>query len=382
MKTIFICSSLEPGNDGVGDYTRKLACALINCGHKAAIIAINDRRLNADVWQGKQTDNDTETEVLRLSTELPWRKRLGKAKAFAIAFDADWISLQYVPFGFHLKGLPFNLGNKLKQLETRQRWHIMFHELSVNKNDSIKFKLWSFLQMRIIQSFLKLLRPALITTNTELYRLRLKELGYSSKLLPLFSNINRVSPAPEPFYDIIPEFLLKNRKNYLIGTLFGSFDFKRWDIRSLLNKFSGDYCKNGKKPVIASIGKMPYGITCWQTLQHEYPSIIFLTFGMQDAGFISYWLSAYTDFGILTTLPELAGKSGSFMAYKEHGLPVVCKERTPGLAATSKTKLDKALTVIDDKTTFTLPPKYAPVAMLNEVVNQFINELSSDKSSK
>ena len=109
VRILFICSSLELGNDGVGDYTRKLACALIGRGHSAAIIAINDRRLNGDIWQGKQNDENTEVQVLRLSHSQPWGFRLNKAKEFIKALNVDWISLQYVPFGFHLKGLPFNL---------------------------------------------------------------------------------------------------------------------------------------------------------------------------------------------------------------------------------------------------------------------------------
>ena len=41
MKLIFICGSLEPGRDGVGDYTRRLAGELIRQGHQIAIIALN-----------------------------------------------------------------------------------------------------------------------------------------------------------------------------------------------------------------------------------------------------------------------------------------------------------------------------------------------------
>ena len=43
MKIIFLCNSLEQGCDGVGDYTRLLACELISKGHTASAIALNDK---------------------------------------------------------------------------------------------------------------------------------------------------------------------------------------------------------------------------------------------------------------------------------------------------------------------------------------------------
>lgn len=51
MNILFICGSIEMGKDGVGDYTRRLAGEFIRLGHKASIVAINDRfvkKLNYD----------------------------------------------------------------------------------------------------------------------------------------------------------------------------------------------------------------------------------------------------------------------------------------------------------------------------------------------
>src|SRR5438046_1883782 len=100
IKILFICSSLDPGKDGVGDYARKLASALINLGHSAAMIAINERCPDETIWEEKQYDNDTAVNVLRLSSSVSWESRIKKAEQFVDAFDPDWMSLQYVPFGF------------------------------------------------------------------------------------------------------------------------------------------------------------------------------------------------------------------------------------------------------------------------------------------
>lgn len=375
IRIVFICSSLEPGKDGVGDYTRKLACTLNNRGSEARIIAINDRRLNnASVWEGTQNDEGTKTEVLRLASVLTWNERVKTAKAWISNYNPDWVSLQYVPFGFHLKGLPFNLANNLLQLSSHQRWHIMFHELSVNKDESLKFKIWSWLQVNIIKSLIKNLQPTIIHTNTELYKHRLKEMGFDATVLPLFSNISSIETKNEDVYNnIIPSFIRLYQNDYLIGTLFGSFDCKRWDMRSLLNKFK-PYSFNKKRAVLVSIGKMSSGVECWEQLKLEYPQVIFLSLGEQSSEFISHWLSGYTDFGILTTLPELAGKSGSFMAFKEHGIPVVCKEETASLRSFNL-PVEKGLVEVTSAKEFQLPSKQKPVAQLQLVTNMFITAL-------
>lgn len=43
MKFLFICGSLEPGKNGVGDYTRRLAGECIRMGHDAMILALDER---------------------------------------------------------------------------------------------------------------------------------------------------------------------------------------------------------------------------------------------------------------------------------------------------------------------------------------------------
>jgi hypothetical protein len=57
MKIIFLCGSLEPGCDGVGDYTRRLAGELIKQGHHIAAVALNDQYLQEE-FTGMQQTND------------------------------------------------------------------------------------------------------------------------------------------------------------------------------------------------------------------------------------------------------------------------------------------------------------------------------------
>ncbi len=232
----------------------------------------------------------------------------------------------------------------------------MFHELSVNKNESIKFKIWAFLQIRIINSILKNLKPAVVTTNTKVYKRGLEKLGYTAFVLPLFSNIELNNN-----YNIndskIPDYLVNNKSSYLVGSLFGTFSFKSWNMHSLMNKISNQ-------------------LLYWEKLKYKYPFISFLELGIQDSAFISYWLSQYTDFGILTTLPELSGKSGSFMAFKEHGVPVLCKEPEEQLKEYN-IELDDCLTVVkEDSTPLKIPVRFKPHSLLEKTAEEFIELLN------
>src|SRR5690606_39818307 len=77
MNIAFICGSLEPGKDGVGDYTRRLAGELLRNGHNATIIAINDRYIT-QCWNGEQKDVEVNVRVLRLPSQHNWSSRLNK----------------------------------------------------------------------------------------------------------------------------------------------------------------------------------------------------------------------------------------------------------------------------------------------------------------
>ena len=99
MKIIFICGSLEPARDGVGDYTRKLAAEIIRQGHKATIVSLAEEN-NFDLFKGVQHCEDIEIPVLR-SAVIFHKNYVQEVKAWIDEFNPGWISLQFVPFSFH-----------------------------------------------------------------------------------------------------------------------------------------------------------------------------------------------------------------------------------------------------------------------------------------
>ncbi len=191
MKIIFICGSLEPGRDGVGDYTRKIACELIRQGNKVGIVALNDKDVRNEL-NGVQKSGDITLPVLRLPSDLHPVQRYKRAGFWIDSNNPEWISLQFVPFAFHPKGLLFGFSKYIHRFTKGRRLHIMFHELWVGRanNSSIKRRVLSYLQQTQIKNLIKVLQPALIHTHLPILQLKLKKMDIVVKPLPLFSNIN------------------------------------------------------------------------------------------------------------------------------------------------------------------------------------------------
>jgi hypothetical protein len=190
MKILFICGSLEPGRDGVGDYVRRLAAEIIRCGHQATIIALNEKHLKSSSIE-KQYDGEIALQVLRIPTIWPANRRFDFAKDWIGDFNPEWISLQFVPYSFNNKGFSFGLGKRLKKIGGHCQWHIMFHELWAGRDENSDWKRYfvSGLQKLLIKRMTNCLSPSVIHTHLPVFYFKLKQFDWNIKKLPLFSNI-------------------------------------------------------------------------------------------------------------------------------------------------------------------------------------------------
>jgi glycosyltransferase involved in cell wall biosynthesis len=324
MKIIFLCGSLEASNDGVGDYTRRFAGELIRQGHCSAIVAIMDKAVEERIEECQDSD-DTIIPVLRLPFNKGYASNCKEAKAWVDTFKPDWISLQYVPFSFHHKGLPLGLSIALKQLTKERKLHVMFHELWVGMNveASNKHRLWGGLQQRLIENLVKKLQPHVIHTHTTLYQQQLLQLGISVSLLPLFGNI----PVVHSFSKKESLDSVTNQKIFTIA-LFGSIHYG-----APIEDFATSVCKyaykNNLDIEVVFIGRCGAALEQWITLC-ESKKITIKVFGEQPAAKISEVLRM-ADLGVTTTPLLLAEKSGTVAAMQEHGLPVLCVSRSWGV---------------------------------------------------
>jgi hypothetical protein len=119
--------------------------------------------------------------------------RYRRAREWADAFEPLWISLQFVPYAFSPKGLPFFLAKGLKTLLVKKRQlHVMFHEIWVGTENGFDWKrrLTALLQQMIIRRMTGALQPAIMHTQLPLAQRNLQAMAGRIHPLPLFSNID------------------------------------------------------------------------------------------------------------------------------------------------------------------------------------------------
>lgn len=323
MRIIFLCGSLEPGRDGVGDYTRRLAATLIKQGCQVVMISLRDN----SVHQFTTTSQNCGYEfvpVFRLPATMNSTTRFTKIKECVSLFNPDWISLQYVPFAFHPKGLPFGLARSLNTLGKGIRWHIMVHELWVGMDQeaSLKFIYWGWLQKQLIKSLLTKLKPAVIHTQSNLYIKMLEKIGFKANHLPLFGNIPLVlyTPKNDIKYDV------SNDSHKTVSfVVFGNIHHSA-PIELFANEVRLYKINSGVNVVLKMIGRCGVEQPYWEKTWKEAGLTIEVS-GEQPEATISEVLST-ASFGISTTPASLIEKSGALAAMREHGLPVLCVSRS------------------------------------------------------
>jgi hypothetical protein len=321
MKILIICGSLEPGKDGVGDYTRRLASEIIKQGHVVALIAMNERGLNDVIKQDDRFKN-----VLRLPSIISWRSREKDTRKFIEEFEPDFISLQFVIYGWHDKGLPIFLPTLLKRLSKNHKLQIMFHELSIGISQGVTFKesLIGFLQRQlVIKPLLKLKNLLIIDTQSSVYQRLLK--NWTEKkvgLKPLFGNIPVLNANDLVINDWVNQFLGINKEEYLIAGYFGSID-KPCLNKEIFKKLKKYADLKQKKLIIFSAGSISKVREAeFISFNNELPMIQFIRLGSLDVNDVSLYLSSL-NCGLLGTSYLLIEKSGSAAAMFDHGVNVV-----------------------------------------------------------
>ncbi|MBS7566456.1 hypothetical protein KHS38_18775 [Mucilaginibacter sp. Bleaf8] len=315
MNIVFICGSLEPGKDGVGDYTRRLSGELIKEGHRVALISLYDKNTSGVVKEKQYTD-DTAVETLRISALCTSANRWSTARDFLKAVNPECISLQFVPFAFHDRGLNFSLAKGLRSINNNYKWHIMFHELWVGmeKNAPFKMKLWGWAQKLLIKQLLIILKPAVIQTQINLYKTQLEILGYTSGLLPLFSNIPVVKHSDNQLQSVT-----KSTEN-LIFLIFGNIHYNS-AIQDIADEALEYANQNNFSVELRIIGRTGAEQDVWKNAWSGR-GIKVTILGEQPAHIISEQMQQ-ASIGIATTPSHLIGKSGAVAAMLEHQLPVL-----------------------------------------------------------
>lgn len=313
MRILFICGSLEQGKDGVGDYTRRLAGELNKLGHSALIIALYDRFVST-IEREIQNSEGINFEVLRIPYLFSVTQRIIEAKKWVNKCEPEWLSLQFVPFSYHKKGLSWSIQNVLYKIGQGRKWHIMFHELWVgmDKNATKKIRFWSYLQQYFIKALIFKLQPKIVHTQTHLYIHQLNKLGFTAIHLPLFGNIANLSK--------INNDDLQTSVKGLAIVVFGNIHLNA-PIKSFAEELTIFSNQNNLRVIVRFVGRCGNELGNW-VKSLKFCGLEVEVLGEQPPEYISRVLR-FSDFGISTTPMALIEKSGAAAAMREHCLPII-----------------------------------------------------------
>lgn len=317
MKIRFVTASADPGKDGIGDYTLRLASECAARGHDAEIVAVHDRYTR---------DIVREEKLLRLPMTMSMDAR--REAFYEWSEDRtppDWGSIQFAPYSLHKRGFVYAWADRLRGFAAGQRLQMMIHEtwISSEPGNPWHHGIVGAAQRFFMKALVRELAPAPIHTSNENYARALQREGIPASVLPLFGNIPfDLDPCGEAERFLLEQLKLKSRSEAWLAGFFGTLH-PVWPPEPLLSRFLEAAKANGKQLCIVSLGRLGSGRALWEQLQRDYaPSIRFIEIGEKTASQLSRFLQQL-DFGIATTPYGILGKSGSVAAMREHGLPII-----------------------------------------------------------
>lgn len=301
MKILFITNNLPPLVDGVGDYTYNIATQFVEHNHEVYIICRNDSQINTQI-QGM-----TILPIINKWDCNCYKPIIKFIKEKAI----EVVSLQYVPHGFHPKGLPFPIIKLTKEIKkSNAKLFTFFHEVSVEKEKgNIKRTLLSLLMRHISKKIIE--NSDYVATSIEYYKKMILKLVTPQKevlVIPIASNIPKTNISKDELLS------LKRKLAPNDETIISFFGVR--NIQTSINAIS-ELKNEGYNLKVLLIGKTSYN------LPKNLPIDIIKT-GTLDIDEIDKYLKVSDIF----ILPEnniygCSFKSGSLAAGLRNKLPII-----------------------------------------------------------
>jgi len=242
----------------------------------------------------------------------------------------------------------------------------MFHELWVGSYGGVSIlnKIIGSVQKLMIHSFVKDLKPAIITTTNEFYKQKLS--SFNALNLPLFGNI------PISYKE---NSVNNNRKNLEV-VVFGNITTNHNDFIaqvSWLVKLGANLEQNVKIHFLGNIRNL--SINLLHTLYRLVGVNNVIQVGSISATDLSDYLSRM-DIAISKADAIFFYKSGSTIAMLEHGLPVLLRGvRPPDFSPLYFEHYAKQLFFISDNIPETLSVS-KPYSKIHEITQQYLALLS------
>jgi len=360
---LFICGCLEVSKDGVGDYCRRLGEELKIRGVKVYSAAWRDQYVPSQIYE--------ETDHIRFSPALPESEKIQRLNLWLKDKPVSDVSLQWVGYAFHPKGFPWRFIRSLKILKDLiPNRHLMVHEIwiGVEPDLPLKQKLIGKFQKVIFTKMIRTWEPQIIHTQAPLYQDLLRSSGIESRLLPLFGNIPivEVSDTKTP------------PRNNISLVAFGTVP-EEVDYEPFFRQIASIETDMDLRFHFIFIGRNGNGLNGFiEQASRFFKSEAFLILGELTAAEISRKLQD-CDYGLAFARPHLVCKSGTAVAFEEHGLPILCTRKgeiPPVLKAPPYFRVPVIeLSAIQANLFAPTISKRAMGSKLETVCDQFLNDL-------
>lgn len=239
MKILFITNNFPPIVDGVGDYTYNIAKQFAEHNHEVYVVCKKNAEINTGI-----------EEITVLPIIERWNFNCYKPIVkFIKEKMIEIVSLQYVPHGFHLKGLPFPLIKLTKEIKKCNCKLFTFcHEVYVEEEKrcikrTVLSKLMQYVSKRIIDN------SDYVATSIEYYRDMIIKLSPSKiyiPTIPIASNIPETNLSEVELVNLKKELTPNNE------TIISFFGLR--NIQTSIDVVS-ELKNNGYKIKILLIGK-------------------------------------------------------------------------------------------------------------------------------
>ena len=373
MKILFLCGKYTLGKDGVADYTLRLAHHLSKYGHDYLIVSLysqdNDLAPN---------EMDTIDNLIRISSKSNPLYAISSLTSVCRRFQPDFLSLQYVPYAFNQKGLPFWLCLIPFLMQYPCKFQFMMHELWVPTSKNISRIILHIFTKFCTLLILRLFKPMIIHTSNLYYQKLLQRCGFKSSLLPIFSNIQIFnSTSNSNSSKIFPS----TQFNFLF---FGSIR-PDWPCQLFIRSIERAlHSSNFQNITLTSIGNLgAYGDELWSDLsKKKFKNISFTKIGYVDDEEINYFMSV-SHAGVCVTPVHLLGKSGVAAAFFSFGLPTLTYRNRFSSIIQSSDSHPYVFCIEDDLTALFKNPylyRRPPYDNLQSISHKFISDLQKFSS--
>lgn len=326
MNIVLICTSAEPGRDGVGDYSVRLASALMAQGHRLLVIAERDLAVaDREPARGEREG----VSVLRLPARASNAERARWLADELNRVSPDWVVLQFVCWGYADRGILDPPLVELLAALSSWRVAIYCHELwlGLERGASLRHRWWGRRQRISILRFLEQLKPRAVFTSNPAYCEVLERYGWRAQIVPLFSNIPVHTDAATKLLALLESkagrALWNARSDVVMLAVFGSV-YREWKPEAALRWLQAEARRRNRRVVFVAAGRpSPKGETVLTRLAGSADSsMTFVSLGEVPTDIVSALLLE-ADIGLPATEWLVLGKSGVAAAMRAHGLPML-----------------------------------------------------------